>query len=61
MRNNCRLSRQYMENPFISEDYEERLEKSGAIDLRDNHIIIEKENGYCEIKPIDKNKKFKKG
>lgn len=54
-----RSHREHLANPFCSGCYEERLEASGAIDLRDNHRIIDLGNGYCEIEAIDKTKKFK--
>ncbi|PLS19750.1 hypothetical protein CVD28_01165 [Bacillus sp. M6-12] len=55
--------RALMANPFCNDKscYEQRLEASGAIDLRDNHELICLENGYVEVKPIDPNKKFKAG
>jgi hypothetical protein len=58
-----RSHREHMANPFCQdrECYEKRLEASGAIDLRDNHKIIDLGNGYVQIKPIDPNKKFKAG
>jgi hypothetical protein len=52
--------RAYLANPFCNECYEDRLEASGAIDLRDNHKMIDLGNGYVRIEPIDPNKKFKK-
>jgi len=39
--------------------YEQRLEAAGAIDLRDNHRIIELDNGYLRIEPIDPTKLWK--
>ena len=56
---NKRITREYLANPFADIPYEERLEKAGAIDLRDNCIITELPNGYSKIEPIDKNKLFK--
>ncbi|WCK57113.1 hypothetical protein PP175_28400 (plasmid) [Aneurinibacillus sp. Ricciae_BoGa-3] len=49
----------YLSNPFCSDCYEQRLEASGAIDLRDNHRIVDAGNGYVQIVPIDPTKKFK--
>lgn len=46
-------------NPYCSECYYERLEAAFAIDLRDNHEIIDHENGYVTVKPIDPTKKIK--
>jgi hypothetical protein len=53
--------RAYSANPFCQdkECYEKRLEASGAIDLRDNHEIIDLDNGYVQVKAIDPMKKFK--
>lgn len=53
------LSREKLANPFSNDTYEERLIKSGAIDLRDNCEIIDCGNGYSKIKVIDERKKFK--
>lgn len=53
-----RISREHLANPF-KESYKKRLIKSGAIDLRDNHTIIDLGNGYLKIEPIEKNKKIK--
>ncbi|MDR9852907.1 hypothetical protein RJP21_04735 [Paenibacillus sp. VCA1] len=39
--------------------YEQRLEAAGAIDLRDNHRIIDLGNGYTRIEPIDPTKLWK--
>jgi hypothetical protein len=45
--------------PYLSMSLDERLQKSGAIDLSDNHIISE-DGHYWTIRPIDKNKKKKR-
>lgn len=55
---NLGLSREKLANPYEG-NYQERLIKSGAIDLTDNHKIIDLGNGYTEIIPIDENKKVK--
>lgn len=52
--------RQYLANSFCGECYEDRLEASSAIDLRDNYKIIDHGDGYCTIVPIDETKKYKK-
>lgn len=44
----------------IPKTYEELLEASRAIDLRDNHTITRLPNGYDRIEPIDSTKLFKK-
>jgi hypothetical protein len=56
-----RSGRAYLANPFCGERqcYEERLEASGAIDMRDNHRITLIDNGYAKIEPIDPTKLFK--
>jgi hypothetical protein len=56
---NKQLSREFLANPFSNESLHERLIKSGAIDLRDNCIIEDLENGYSRIIVIDENNKLK--
>lgn len=53
-----RLSLEKLSNPFPMETREERLKKSGAINLQDNHRIIDWDNGYNSIEPIDRTKTF---
>lgn len=53
---NKRISREYLSNPFSLETRDERLKKSGAIDLKINSFIKDLGNGYTGIVPIDKNK-----
>lgn len=53
------LSRQRLADPHIDIPYKEILIKSCAIDLTDNHIIIDLGNGYSKIEPIDKTKLIK--
>lgn len=52
--------RSYMANTFCNDRdcYERRLEATGAIDLRDNHKVIDLGNGYVQVKPIDPMRKF---
>lgn len=57
-KSNKRITREFLANPF-TDSYEERLKKSGAIDLKDNYILKELGNGYDCIIPIDANKKIK--
>ncbi|PFK99894.1 hypothetical protein COJ01_17685 [Priestia megaterium] len=52
--------RAYLANPFCNKCYEDRLESSGAIDLRDNYRLEILNDSYSKIEPIDKNKKFVK-
>ena len=42
--------------PFLSLSLEERLKRSGALDLTNNHTIKSEAN-YWRINPIDKRKK----
>lgn len=51
--------RAYLSNPFCGHCLDERLEASGAIDLRDNSRWIDLGNGYHTIEPIDTTKLFK--
>lgn len=53
------LSRESFLFPWIGVPLKERLIKSGAIDLTDNHIIKKLDNGYIQISPIDVSKKIK--
>lgn len=52
------LPREKLTNPFSNVTLEEKLIKSGAIDLKDNYVIEDLGNGYSKITPIDENKKF---
>jgi hypothetical protein len=54
-----RSQRSFLANQFCTKCLAERLEVSGAVDLRDNHRIIELENGYHKIEIIDPTKLFK--
>ncbi|MEB9670974.1 hypothetical protein BK764_00225 [Bacillus thuringiensis serovar israelensis] len=54
-----RLSRRYLANPYQNQSFLERLKINNSIVLRDNKVIIDLGNGYSEIKPIDSNKRFK--
>ena len=56
--NSNRLSLEKLTNPFPIETREERLKKSGAINLQDNCKIVDLGNGYSSIEPIDKTKTF---
>lgn len=38
--------------------YHERLKSAGAVDLRDNSVFIELQNGYGKIIPKSKKVKF---
>jgi hypothetical protein len=51
--------RAWLANPFCADCLPQRLEASGAIDLRDNHKIIDHNNGYISIVPIDETKLWK--
>lgn len=52
-------SRKKIADSNLGMSYHERLVKSGAINLNDNHKIIDLGNGYSDILPKDINKKFK--
>jgi hypothetical protein len=55
---NKNLTRGQLSNPFSNSSIHSRIKKSGAIDLRNNSLWIEK-NGYSHVKPIHKTKKLK--
>jgi len=52
------LTRGKLANPFSHIPMSERLKKRKSIDLRDNHIVIEDNDGFVKVKPIDKTKTF---
>jgi len=52
------LTRQFIANPNSDMTFNERLIKGNAIDLRDNHVIEELENGYWVIKPQNSDKNY---
>ncbi|PEJ61999.1 hypothetical protein CN680_30130 [Bacillus pseudomycoides] len=53
------LSRKCLANPHQNQTLLERLKINKSIDLRDNMVIVDSENGYSEVLPIDSNKRFK--
>lgn len=53
------ITREDLANPFKHLTHKEKLKKSNAIDLRNNHTLIDLENGYVKILPIDESKRFK--
>lgn len=53
------LSRKSISNPHSISTYKKRLIKSKAIDLKDNYLIDDLENGYITILPIDETKLIK--
>ncbi|WP_117879897.1 hypothetical protein [Aureibaculum luteum] len=55
---NKNLTRGKLSNPFSNATIHSRIQKSGAIDLRNNSKCVEK-NGYFEVKIIDRSKKLK--
>lgn len=57
---NKRISREYLANPFSLKTRNERLKKSGAIDLKNNCLIEDLGNGYCKFSAISKHKKLEK-
>lgn len=50
------LSRRYLADKNMGMSYHDRLVKSNAIDLRDNHVVIDLGNGYSRIEVIDESK-----
>jgi hypothetical protein len=52
-------SRKKLADCNLGMSYHERLVKSGAIDLKDNHKIQTLNNGYSKIIPLDTNKRIK--
>lgn len=53
------VSREDLSNPHRQITVKERLKTSNAIDLRFNHELIKKGNGYAKIKAKDPSKRFK--
>ncbi|UOQ47752.1 hypothetical protein MUN88_17110 [Gracilibacillus caseinilyticus] len=45
--------------PFPIETLDQRLEKDKVVDMRNNYHIVEHDNGYVKIIPIDSTKIFK--
>lgn len=52
------LSRSWLSNPHRDETLEKRLQKINAINLEDNFKIMQLNDSYVEIIPIDKNQTF---
>lgn len=52
------LSRKFLANPHQNTPLIELLKKNKSVDLRNNSIVIDHENGYYQIKPIDSEKRF---
>lgn len=50
-------SRKSLADCHLGMSYHERLIKSGAINLKKNHKIIDLGNGYSKIVPVNVNKK----
>ena len=53
------LNRQYLADPHSEMVHRQRLVKSKAIDLKDNHCIEVLKNGYWIIKPVNIEKTYK--
>lgn len=51
-----RLSREMLTNSFPNQTLQERLERSKAIDYKENCTIENLGNGYIRILPKDENK-----
>ncbi|MFG3613475.1 hypothetical protein [Rummeliibacillus stabekisii] len=52
------LSRSWLSNPHRDKPIDKRLQKINAINLEDNFKIIQLNDSYVEIIPIDKNQTF---
>lgn len=53
-----KLSRKYLANVHQDTPLYERLKQNKSIDLRNNSVTIEHDNGYDQIKPINANKRI---
>lgn len=53
--------RSYLANPYCNDKacYDVRLEEIKSVDLQDNREIIDHNNGYVSVKPIDSTKLWK--
>jgi hypothetical protein len=51
------LTREMLSNPHADISLEERLVNSGAIDMGNNHTIVDLGNGYVRFVTIDPTKK----
>jgi len=49
-------TREKIENPYLDESIETRLIKAKTINLRNNFILEDLQNGYFKITPKDANK-----
>jgi len=54
-----RITRNNIANPFLNINLEEKRNKAKSINLKDNYLIENLDNGYSKIIPIDTNKRFK--
>ena len=52
-------TRHDLANPYMDQPLEKRLKESKAINLKNNHKIIDLGNGYSRIEAIDKKKFIK--
>ncbi|AEB23390.1 MULTISPECIES: hypothetical protein [Bacillus subtilis group] len=46
-------------SPYHHSTLKERLIKDKAVDMKDNYRIIDLNNGFVKVEPIDKNKLIK--
>lgn len=53
------LSRKHKSNPFANIPLSKRLENNNAVVLTDNSYIINHENGYDELRPLNYRKIMK--
>lgn len=54
-----KIKRIHLSNPSINTPLSKRLVRSNSIDLRNNSYTINHDNGYDEIKPINRSKLIK--
>jgi len=53
------LTRADLVNPFARVSFWERVAKSGAVDLRNNHTTVIHPSGYVEVVLIDPSNRFR--
>ena len=51
-----KVSRQDLADPLKNISYYERLKMAKSINLENNHLVEELEDGYIRIKPVAKSK-----
>jgi hypothetical protein len=51
--------RRRLADPHLGQPLAHRLERSGAVDLRNNYVRVPLGNGYSVILPVDSTKRFR--